>query len=112
MCFILRDAILLSHMHLSVPNNYFQLVETWKYFNDCRRSRCIPGENTQALIGRTINSASIHEECGCNVIGISANGLIMIDPDLEMILPADGEMILIGSVESEEKFFRLYRPKE
>ena len=36
----------------------------------------------------------------------------MIDPDLEMILPADGKMILIGSVESEEKFFRRYRPKE
>jgi Trk K+ transport system NAD-binding subunit len=65
-----------------------------------------------ALIGKTIKSACIHEECGCNVIGISANGLIMIDPDLEMILPADGKMILIGSVESEEKFFRRYRPRE
>jgi hypothetical protein len=36
----------------------------------------------------------------------------MINPNAETILPSDGEMILIGSIESEERFFRRYRPRE
>jgi hypothetical protein len=36
----------------------------------------------------------------------------MINPYPEVTLPQEGEMILIGSVESEERFFRRYRPIE
>jgi voltage-gated potassium channel len=64
-----------------------------------------------ALAGKTIKYASIRKECGCNVIGISGDGSMMIDPFYETMLPAGGEMILIGSVESEEKFFARYRPE-
>lgn len=66
----------------------------------------------RALMGKTINDASIQEECGCSIIGISAHGSMKINPFVETLLPADGEIILIGSVESEEKFFRRYKPKE
>jgi len=62
------------------------------------------------LAGKSIRYAAIREHCGCDVIGISARGTMMINPYIETALPADGEMILIGSVESEEKFFRRYRP--
>jgi Trk K+ transport system NAD-binding subunit len=65
----------------------------------------------QALIGRTIKQASIQEECGCSIIGVSMKESMMIDPFVETKLPAGGEMILIGSVESEEKFFRRYNQK-
>jgi Trk K+ transport system NAD-binding subunit len=58
------------------------------------------------------NSIFNLSRCGCNVVGICADGKMMINPYHDIILPADGEMILIGSVESEEKFFRLYKPKE
>jgi K+/H+ antiporter YhaU regulatory subunit KhtT len=66
----------------------------------------------KALAGKTIKYASIREECGCSVIGISANGSLMINPYPEVTLPQEGEIILIGSVESEERFFRRYRPIE
>jgi Trk K+ transport system NAD-binding subunit len=36
----------------------------------------------------------------------------MINPHAETVLLSDGEMILIGSIESEERFFRRYRPRE
>ena len=64
------------------------------------------------LIGKTIKYASIQEECGCNIIGVSASGAMTINPMVETVLPSDGEIILIGSVESEEKFFRKYKPRE
>ena len=62
------------------------------------------------LAGKSIRYAAIREYCGCDVIGISAGGTMMINPYIETTLPAGGEMILIGSVESEEKFFRRFRP--
>ena len=66
----------------------------------------------EALMGKSIRYASIQEECGCSVIGVGTKEAMMIDPFVETKLPAGGEMILIGSVESEEKFFRRYKPKE
>ena len=65
-----------------------------------------------AFIGRTINSAMILEECGCNIIGMTDHGSMMIGSNLGTLMPDEGEMIFIGSVESEEKFFRRYRPRE
>jgi Trk K+ transport system NAD-binding subunit len=64
-----------------------------------------------ALIGKTVKSACIFEECGCNVIGMNSKGSMIINSNLETILPDEGEIILIGSVESQDKFFRRYRPK-
>jgi voltage-gated potassium channel len=66
----------------------------------------------KALAGKTIKDASIREGCGCSVIGISTNGSLMINPHAKTVLLSDGEIILIGSVESEERFFRRYRPRE
>jgi Trk K+ transport system NAD-binding subunit len=65
----------------------------------------------RALIDKTIEYASIQEECGCSVIGVSAHGTMAINPMVKTVLPVDGEIILIGSVESEEKFFRRYTPE-
>jgi hypothetical protein len=36
----------------------------------------------------------------------------MINPYPEVTLHQEGEMIFIGSVESEERFFQRYRPRE
>jgi voltage-gated potassium channel len=64
------------------------------------------------LLGKTIKSASIREFCGCHIVGIISCGSLMIDPQSETILPSDGEMILVGTVESEEKFFKQYQPEK
>jgi voltage-gated potassium channel len=68
----------------------------------------IPG----ALAGKSIKYSSIREKCGCNVVGVRSDGRMMINPYQDLTLPFNGEMILIGSVESEEKFFRIFKPKE
>jgi K+/H+ antiporter YhaU regulatory subunit KhtT len=49
--------------------------------------------------------ACIREECGCSVIGINANGSLVINPYPEATFPQGSEMILIGSVVPKEKFF-------
>jgi K+/H+ antiporter YhaU regulatory subunit KhtT len=65
----------------------------------------------KAIKGKTIKYASVQEECGCSIIGVSTNQSTMINPFVETILPEDGEIIFIGTVESEEKLFRRYKPE-
>ena len=65
----------------------------------------------KVLKGKSIKNASIQDECGCSIIGVSTNDSMMINPFVDTILPENGEIILIGTVESEEKFFRRYKPE-
>lgn len=101
----------ISHASLGA-NNIFNLSKRGNILMIAEGVDVFRVKTPRALVGKTIKYASIREECGCNVIGISANGAMMIDPYRETMLPTDGEMILIGSVESEEKFFHRYRPNE
>ena len=98
-----------SHASLGA-NNIFNLSKRGNILMIAEGVDVFRVKTPEALAGKTIKYASIREECGCNVIGISTNGSLMINPYPEVTLPQEGEMVLIGSVESEEKFFKRYRP--
>jgi voltage-gated potassium channel len=100
-----------SHASLGA-NNIFNLSKRGNILMIAEGVDVFRVKTPKALMGKTIKYAAIQEECGCSVIGVSTNGSMMINPFTETILPADGEIILIGSVESEEKFFSRYKPKE
>lgn len=101
----------ISHASLGA-NNIFNLLKRGNILMLAEGVDVFRVKTPRELAGKTIKYAAIREECGCNVIGVEADGAMMINPYLETMLPADGEMVLIGSVESEEKFFRRYKPKE
>jgi voltage-gated potassium channel len=60
------------------------------------------------LAGRTIADTSVQQDSGCYITAIFANNTMHINPEPSMRLPAESEIILIGSVESEQKFLELY----
>ncbi|MFD2036869.1 potassium channel family protein [Belliella marina] len=60
------------------------------------------------LEGRSIMDSSIRKETGCTVIGIRDDVSIQINPEPDTVLKKDSEIILIGTVESENKFFEIY----
>lgn len=60
------------------------------------------------LEGRSILESSIRKETGCTVIAIRANEEMNINPDPHTILEKNSEIILIGTVESENRFFEIY----
>jgi K+/H+ antiporter YhaU regulatory subunit KhtT len=62
------------------------------------------------LVGKIVRNTSIRNACGCSIVGIYANGSMIANPRPDTLLTEDDELILIGSVEAEEKFFRLYNP--
>lgn len=62
----------------------------------------------QKLEGRSIMESSIRKETGCTVIAIRVNEEVNINPDPHTILVKNSEIILIGTVESENRFFEIY----
>lgn len=60
------------------------------------------------LAGRTIAESSIRKETGCTVIAVRINDSLRINPDPTMVLPDNAEIILIGTVEAENRFFEIY----
>ena len=60
------------------------------------------------LAGRTIAEASIREQTGCSVVGIRTERGVEVVPDPTETLPADADLVLIGTAEAEERFLELY----
>ncbi len=61
-----------------------------------------------ALAGKTIRESAVRRKTGCNMIAVHDAEALQINPDPDMTLPADAELIMIGSVEAEDEFLRLY----
>lgn len=62
----------------------------------------------RSLIGRNLIEADIRRTTGCTVVAINRNGDSIVTPDPRMPLEAGDELILIGSVEAENRFLERY----
>lgn len=60
------------------------------------------------LAGQTIAETSIRRETGCHIVALKQDDRMLINPDPTLTLPAKAEMILIGTVEAEERFLEEY----
>ncbi|MDH3642070.1 MAG: TrkA family potassium uptake protein, partial [Gammaproteobacteria bacterium] len=60
------------------------------------------------LAGKTIAEANIRHRTNCSVIGIDSHDETRTDPTPDTLLPAEGEIILIGTPESENEFLKLF----
>ena len=67
--------------------------------------RSIP---TFSLAGRTISDSSVRERSGASIVAIVSGEEMDINPDPTKALPAESEIILIGSVEAEDRFLDLF----
>ncbi len=60
------------------------------------------------LAGRTIAETSIRRDTGCSIVGVDADGTTTVNPDPNMTLPAEAELVLIGTVEAENRFLGMH----
>lgn len=60
------------------------------------------------LAGRTLAETDIRAETGCTVVAIVRNGESEINPPATATLPGGAELILIGTVESEARYFKRF----
>jgi len=61
-----------------------------------------------SLVGKKIVETSFRQETGCSIIGVRHDNTLQINPDPNLSLPAEAEIILIGSKAAEKKFLKLY----
>ena len=62
----------------------------------------------RVLADRPLSESSIRNDTGCSLVAIDANGTRTMDLSPQTLLPADGTLVLIGSLEAEERFHRVY----
>jgi len=64
----------------------------------------------RALVGKTLTNLGLRRLIGCNVIALTAEGTMQINPDPSTPLPAHADLILIGTTEAEKRFLQRYGP--
>ena len=62
----------------------------------------------RALAGKTLTNLDLRRRIGCNVIALTAEGTMQINPDPSTPLPAHADLILIGTTEAEKRFLQRY----
>ena len=58
-----------------------------------------------ALAGRTLADSGIRRDTNCNVAAVVQGERFEVNPDAHRPLPADAELVVIGDIESETRFF-------
>lgn len=58
-----------------------------------------------ALVGRTLADSGVRKETGCNVVAVVQGGQFNVNPEALQPLPAEAELVVIGNLESETRFF-------
>jgi voltage-gated potassium channel len=62
----------------------------------------------EELVGKTLAEADLRQRTNCSVIGIDSDDKTTTNPEPEYRLPEEGEIVLIGTSESETEFLKLY----
>ena len=62
----------------------------------------------RSLSGKTLANSGIRQKTGCNVVAIVTEEGMQFNLDPNLPLPAETEIILIGSVAAENHFLEIY----
>lgn len=60
------------------------------------------------LYGKTLAQSKIRQETGCTVVAIKHQGKTIVNPDPNLPLQSNNEIILIGTNDAEKKFLKKY----
>jgi len=64
----------------------------------------------KALVGKNLAQSKIRKMTGCSVAAIKMNGVLAINPDPQVPIQEDAELILIGTYEGEKSFLQWTEP--
>ncbi len=65
-------------------------------------------QTPESLAGMTLAEADIRRQTGCTVVALNDNGETELNPDPHRPLPANAEMILLGTVEAQAEFLKRF----
>ncbi len=70
-----------------------------------------PSPVPKCLAGLPIKDSAVRTETGCTIIAVEHEGGRIVNPEPETILPEGGILILIGTLDAEEKYLKSYEPE-
>lgn len=65
-------------------------------------------QSPEALVGKTIAASAVRSATGCSIVALRNAKGIEINPEPESVLGADTELVLIGTVDDENRFLSTY----
>lgn len=69
-----------------------------------------PSPVPKKMAGRKLADCAVRSETGCTIIAVQDGETRNVNPHPDLILPAGGRLLLIGTLEAEEKFLREFEP--
>lgn len=70
-----------------------------------------PSPVPDSMAGRLLADCAVRSETGCTIIAVEHQGGRTINPAPGCRLPEGGTLLLIGTLEAEEKFIRKFKPE-
>lgn len=59
-------------------------------------------------VGKTLADTRIRNDTGCSVVAITSQGKMQLSPEPKVVLQEDDELVLIGTVEAEQRFVKMF----
>lgn len=66
-------------------------------------------ETPPELAGKSLKDSFIRQKTGCNVLSIKTEDDQIINPEPDLEIPAESELVLVGTNEDEKKFMDLFK---
>lgn len=63
-----------------------------------------------SLAGVSIAKSEVRSRTGCSIIALEIDGDRQFNPGPELLLPKEGHLVLVGSLEAERKFLSTFEP--
>lgn len=63
-----------------------------------------------SMKGRHLADCAVRSETGCTIIAVESSAGRTINPEPDVVLPDNGTLLLIGTLEAEEKFLEEFKP--
>lgn len=64
-----------------------------------------------SLVGKSLAETAVRQKTGCNVVALRTREGLQINPDPDTRLPADGELVIIGTTAAEAAFLEQFGAK-
>ena len=64
-----------------------------------------------SVAGRSLGDSQIRRKTGCTVISVEEEGRRELNPGVDFVMPKEGRMFLVGTLEAEDRFLEVFRPQ-
>ena len=65
----------------------------------------------EKLLGRSLVQCNVRNETGCSIVGVRREESTLVNPPPDLVFQEGDELVVIGGVESENRFLELYPPR-